>query len=456
MRAHLRRKTLRCSAPQVAVVVILLLAVLMVYQVIFSGPHASKLPIHKALANQSRDDLNETQRHAAVRWGANATTRHLDHVRYPSGLDTHRCPDLGFADTFVPFGVYCKGGPGVPATCGDRSSYAYVTFVSSKEFVPAAATLMFSVAASGSSFARAFCVTKDISEGDLATLRLIGDIIVIENIESPHRIALDRYRNTFTKLRIWQLTMYRKILYFDSDVIVTRNMDHLFDLEEWGVPMDADQNRYSTGMMLCEPNLDTFDAMMKALAITKTSMEFPDLFFLQAFFDDPKQSKKIHLIPRWYQVYNEEFHGKLFRGYLTNENRPLTIYDSRVHGIHYPGDDKPWHTYAADAVKFQPYLCRWRQEVESLRSEPNFYWFVNHELMIAAVGRLRCGSSLFDHQRREPIVLEWWVAQQREIEISRMRRMCAAIGVVGIVLGAVVALRLPRVRSALRQLRSSD
>ena len=45
-------------------------------------------------------------------------------------------------------------------------------------------------------------------------------------------------------------------------------MDDVFDLNEWSVPMDAMQGRYSTGMMLVEPRLSTFQDMIVALSTT--------------------------------------------------------------------------------------------------------------------------------------------------------------------------------------------
>ena len=176
---------------------------------------------------------------------------------------------------FVPYSVHLRQI--------EDNSFAYVTFVSSSEFVPAAATLMHSIAISGSQYARAICITDDISAKDRETLSLLGQLVLIDKIPSPRFIDNPRYRDTFTKLRIWQLAMFKRILYIDTDVIVARNMDDLFDVHEWGVPMDAEQGRYSTGLMVCDPNLETFDDMMEKLKASTTSMELPDLPNQQSF-----------------------------------------------------------------------------------------------------------------------------------------------------------------------------
>ena len=46
---------------------------------------------------------------------------------------------------------------------------------------------------------------------------------------------------------------------------------------------------------------------MVELNTTTVSMILPDLLFLNDFF---LKRKKVNVIPRWYQVYQEEFDGR--------------------------------------------------------------------------------------------------------------------------------------------------
>eukprot|EP00658_Telonema_sp_P-2_P046585 TRINITY_DN34827_c0_g1_i1.p1 TRINITY_DN34827_c0_g1~~TRINITY_DN34827_c0_g1_i1.p1 ORF type:complete len:104 (+),score=19.80 TRINITY_DN34827_c0_g1_i1:3-314(+) len=55
------------------------------------------------------------------------------------------------------------------------------------------------------------------------------------------------------------------------------------------------QSRYSTGMMLLQPSLSTFDKMMVSLKrdVTGDMMVLPDLLFLKNFFENvmPREAK---------------------------------------------------------------------------------------------------------------------------------------------------------------------
>eukprot|EP01059_Diplonema_ambulator_P007453 TRINITY_DN16914_c1_g1_i1.p1 TRINITY_DN16914_c1_g1~~TRINITY_DN16914_c1_g1_i1.p1 ORF type:complete len:822 (+),score=252.15 TRINITY_DN16914_c1_g1_i1:43-2508(+) len=255
--------------------------------------------------------------------------------------------------------------------------YAYATFVTSADFVIPACVLMHSVAVSGSRYARVIAVTSAISDNDIKLLSVFGQVVRILPIQSPLFIENQRYRETFTKLRIWQLTSWDKLLYIDTDVLIVRNLDDVFDLNEWGVPMDAMQGRYSTGMMLIEPKLDTFQDMMDSLKVTQVSMELPDLLFLKEFFDARKT--KINILPRWYQVYQEEF-GAQHKSYLTGQQAPVNIFDQRIHGIHYPGAGKPFNNIPQLTQRWGHLLCDWMGR-EELNYEPQFLWFWGYELM---------------------------------------------------------------------------
>eukprot|EP01064_Diplonema_japonicum_P009634 TRINITY_DN1710_c0_g3_i1.p1 TRINITY_DN1710_c0_g3~~TRINITY_DN1710_c0_g3_i1.p1 ORF type:complete len:1811 (+),score=485.84 TRINITY_DN1710_c0_g3_i1:85-5517(+) len=277
--------------------------------------------------------------------------------------------------------------------------YAYATFVTTADFVIPTCVLMHSIALSGAQYSRVIAVTSAISENDIKLLSVYGQVVRILPIASPLYIENARYRDTFTKLRIWQLTEWDKLLYIDTDVLIVRNLDDVFDLSEWAVPMDAMNGRYSTGMMLVRPRLETFQDMMVSLKTTQVSMELPDLLFLQEFFDNHKT--KINLIPRWYQVYQEEF-GAQHKTYLTDQQAPINIFDPRIHGIHYPGAGKPFNNIAQLSQRWGHLLCDWMGRDE-LNYEPQFLWYWAYELMRRDLN-LNKQKSFFTHEMGKLVV----------------------------------------------------
>lgn len=286
-----------------------------------------------------------------------------------------------------------------------QPDHAYVTYVNGNEWVQAAAVLLHSIAMSGSRFARAVCVTKNIGAKHRHTLSLLAQVIEVEHVPHRHRIGESRYADTFDKLRVWELTMFKKVFYVDVDVVVTRNMDDVFDLNELSLPLDGEERRYSTGMMLLEPSAETFAAMLTSLQNTTVSMDMPDLTFLNDFFllrAPPKPivkrgnfhgpamtatHQRINTLPRWYQVYQWEFSGEK-PSYLTGRREPLSVFDPRVHGIHYPGAAKPWQDYAARVQRYQGAVCRWWEQTAHAH-DADFVWYVHNHWLHKTLARYR-------------------------------------------------------------------
>ena len=297
------------------------------------------------------------------------------------------CP--GMAVPNVPHYAEAKVSIEVP-------EYAYATFVTTADFVIPAAVLMHSIAVSGTKYARVVAVTATISDNDIAILSTFAEVVRVKHVPPPRYVENERYRETFTKLRIWQLTKWKKLFYIDTDVLVVRNMDDVFDLTQWAVPMDALNDRYSTGMMLVEPSLETFQDMIADLKTTHVSMELPDLLFLKDFFDRRKDRVTINILPRWLQVYQEEF-GMNHITYLTRDKTVLRIFDPRVRGIHYPGNSKPFDNIGKLQNRWTHLLCDWANR-EEIAFEPQFLWLWGYELMRRDLN-VRSNVPFFTHER---------------------------------------------------------
>ena len=84
------------------------------------------------------------------------------------------------------------------------------------------------------------------------------------------------WRRNFSKLYLWTLIEYAKIIYVDADVTILKNMDHLF-LERW--PFMAVHNymgkccakpprfdiEFSGGFMVLTPSNITYDDLMEKM-----------------------------------------------------------------------------------------------------------------------------------------------------------------------------------------------
>lgn len=97
--------------------------------------------------------------------------------------------------------------------------------------------------------------------------------------------------DNFCKLRLWQLTEYRRCVFIDADAIVLRNIDRLFAYPEFSAAPNvyeslADFHRLNSGVFVAEPSWATFDSMLTQLDAPDAFWPRTDQTFLQAFFPD--------------------------------------------------------------------------------------------------------------------------------------------------------------------------
>ena len=84
-------------------------------------------------------------------------------------------------------------------------------------------------------------MTSDILEVFAAELlRLYWDVRTIEHVEVNQALksrCKNKFTRVFTKLRAWELNDFRKVVLLDTDILVRRNVDELFDLPTPTAPM---------------------------------------------------------------------------------------------------------------------------------------------------------------------------------------------------------------------------
>ncbi|KAI8873132.1 nucleotide-diphospho-sugar transferase, partial [Ramicandelaber brevisporus] len=161
---------------------------------------------------------------------------------------------------------------------------AYVTLVTSTDYVPGVETLAFSLRESGTSRPILCLATPAVlTDANIKSrmLRAFDAIVEVDLIDSRafHQLQLlgrPELGVTFTKLHVWNLTQFKRAIYLDADTLVLRNIDDLFtrDLGTLGIAAAPDvgwPDCFNSGLFVCEPNAQTFVAL-KAMAAARTSV----------------------------------------------------------------------------------------------------------------------------------------------------------------------------------------
>lgn len=193
-----------------------------------------------------------------------------------------------------------------------RSDRAWVTLVTNPDYALGARALMRSIRLTGTE-ADLVVLHTEVAAEHLAPLSALGCRLVrvallptseafnlaharealharaafTKGTKPPFHTPLDN----FAKLRLWQLTEYRAVVFVDADALVLRHSDVLFDYPEFCAAPNvyeslADFHRMNSGVFTARPSLATFEAMLARLDTPGAFWRRTDQTFLEAFFPD--------------------------------------------------------------------------------------------------------------------------------------------------------------------------
>lgn len=145
-----------------------------------------------------------------------------------------------------------------------KAKEAYVTILhSSEDYVCGAIILAQSIIRSNSTKDLVLLADDSISMKSLKGLKAAGwKIKNIKRIRSPYAEPEAYNEWNYSKLRIWQLTQYDKLIFVDSDFIILRNTDEFFAYPQLSASGNS-RFLFNSGFMLIEPSKCTFQKLMK-------------------------------------------------------------------------------------------------------------------------------------------------------------------------------------------------
>jgi lipopolysaccharide biosynthesis glycosyltransferase len=187
---------------------------------------------------------------------------------------------------------------------------AYATLLCNGDgYVTGAEVLGKSLAASGSTIPRVAMVTADISAPARRRLEAQGweprEVEPIANPTPEAQRVFARFAAVYTKLRAWELTGFDRVVLLDSDTLVLKNVDELFDRPGFAAAPDFFlPDRFNSGVMVIPPSQGTFDAMVKALAASNETYDGGDQGFLNTFYPNWYGMAAEHRLPVGYNVAN--------------------------------------------------------------------------------------------------------------------------------------------------------
>ncbi|SCZ98650.1 BZ3500_MvSof-1268-A1-R1_Chr7-1g09229 [Microbotryum saponariae] len=134
---------------------------------------------------------------------------------------------------------------------------------------------------------------------------------------------------SLTKLHLWRLTKYNKIVFLDADTLILRPLTPLFDLDvEFAAAPDSGwPDSFNSGVFLAKPSSATFDSLIEMMDHKGT-------------WDGGDQGLLNDHFPNWYRLkYTYNVTPSAYYTYALAFRR----HGHDVSVLHFIGKNKPWH-----------------------------------------------------------------------------------------------------------------
>lgn len=204
-------------------------------------------------------------------------------------------------------------------------------------------------------------LTLNVSNRTLAALQTLGALIapITEPVAYLFTITADRLAINkpcrHSKLLVWNMLQYDKIVYLDSDLLVLSSIDDLFERPQLSaVPDIMPPDKFNSGLMVLQPNRATFNDMvgkvnirLKQIAFygshlptpvpcqvaTTVSLNMGDQGFLNSYLHD------------WYKASSTHHLEFGYNALVRNSVSPLwnDSIEPSLKVLHFSGTTKPWN-----------------------------------------------------------------------------------------------------------------
>ncbi|CAD5177812.1 unnamed protein product [Musa acuminata subsp. malaccensis] len=302
-------------------------------------------------------------------WLYEAEARRLEQkVALPVGSCNLALPLWGKGIDVVYDASKLAGGPVSPHR---REAYATVLH-SSDTYVCGAIILAHSIVRTGSTRDLLLLHDKSIPHDKLRALAAAGwTLREIDRIRNPHAQKDSYNEYNYSKLRLWQLTDYHRVVFIDADILVLRNLDLLFRFPQISATGN-DGVIFNSGIMVIEPSHCTFQALMASREDVISYNGGDQGFLNEAFVWWHRLPRRVNFLKNFWSNTTAE---------ASMKNRLLAADPPELYAIHYLGL-KPWMCY-------RDYDCNWNvgdQRVYASDAAHGTWWKL-HDQMEAGLQR---------------------------------------------------------------------
>lgn len=207
---------------------------------------------------------------------------------------------------------------------------SYITLLSTDSYLDGVLALVNSLRKTNPVYPILCLITPNVSFASI--LKLKDAQITLQPAELILHSGLTTYKRlNFTKLTVFGLEAYEKLVYLDCDMVILENIDELFDKPHMTACKAGNVDNwkhFNSGLVVIEPSMVQFKDMISKM---DNHIGVSEQSFLQSYFTDWVSRPELHLPSAFNTLVGDA---------------PLDLTGIKV--LHYVGEHKPW-THFDDA-----------------------------------------------------------------------------------------------------------
>lgn len=247
----------------------------------------------------------------------------------------------------------------------------YISLISSKNYLEGVLVLGHSLKKVGSKYPLTVLVSLDLYNNYKEITEILAfnkiDFLILEKkftlpVEITQKIYSKRWINTFDKLHVFGLTGFSKIVFLDSDMLVVKNIDHLFEKEHLSFATASEQVSGcedwilpNSGMMVIVPEKGLPEKIFEIWPkVQPNKQDFSDQDLIHAYFADVFKKDQDWRVSAIYNCFvfliDKMVKERKYNLRVSNPDKET------ISVLHFAIKERPWLMNKKEIIKF--YISR--------------------------------------------------------------------------------------------------
>ena len=214
----------------------------------------------------------------------------------------------------------------------------YVCVLSTDDYLDGVLLLDYNLKVLNSKYPLLCLINENISDDTIKVLDYFNiKHKLVNSITYDNKDNVNRWNNTFDKLNVFNLTEYDKLIYLDTDMLILKNIDNLFEINRFTMVPDIpfNDNTFNSALMIIKPNINTYKELIDLvnLNINNNSTYIGD----QTIINDYYKDKNVITLEKKYNAMRAlyKYEDKYKSNEVTKEVESPVI-------VHYISQPKPF------------------------------------------------------------------------------------------------------------------